>query len=146
MHDHYHAIVWVDHREAKIFHVSASAVDRVIVHSHGGGQNLHHKANARDSGHLGIDKDFFERIVGALTHTGAILITGPANAKTELQNYITKHRPDLAKRISAVQALDHPSDGELTALARKFFVAEDRMPPQVSPREPPHGWTLYVLV
>ena len=131
MQDHYHAIVWIDHREAKIFHVSASDVDRLVVHSHGNGQNLHHKANARDSGHLDVDKDFFARVVGALTHTGSILITGPANAKTELQRYMTEHRPDLAKRVSAVEALDHPSDGALVALARKFFRADDRMHAQV---------------
>ena len=131
MQDHYHAIVWIDHREAKIFHVSASDVDRLVVYSHGGGQNLHHKANARDSGHLGVDKEFFARVVGALTHTGSILITGPANAKTELQRYMTEHRPDLAKRVSAVEALDHPSDGALVALARKFFRADDRMHAQV---------------
>ena len=113
MQDHSHAIVWIDHREARIFHVSASDVDRLVVYSHGGGQNLHHKANARDSGHLGVDKEFFARVVGALTHTGAILITGPANAKTELQRYMTEHRPDLAKRISAVEPLDHPSDGAM---------------------------------
>jgi hypothetical protein len=46
MQNHYHAIVWIDHREAKIFHVSASDVDRLVVYSHGGGQNLHHKANS----------------------------------------------------------------------------------------------------
>ena len=132
MQDHHHAIVWIDHREAKICHVSASDVDRLIVHSHGGGQNLHHKANARNSGHLPVDKDFFERVVGALTHTGAILITGPANAKTELQRYMTEHRPDLVKRISAVEPLDHPSDGALVALARKFFRADDRMRAQIS--------------
>ena len=131
MQDHYHAIVWIDHREAKIFHVSASDVDRLMVYSHGGGQNLHHKANTRDSGHLGVDKEFFARVVGALTHTGSILITGPANAKTELQRYMTEHRPDLAKRVSAVEALDHPSDGALVALARKFFRADDRMHAQI---------------
>src|SRR6185369_952715 len=132
MQNHYHAIVWIDHREAKIFHVSASDVDRLVVYSHGGGQNLHHKANSGDSGHLGVDKEFFARVVGALTHTGAILITGPANAKTELQHYMTEHRPYLAKRISAVEALDHPSDGALVALARKFFRADDRMHAQIS--------------
>ena len=131
MQDHYHAIVWIDHREAKIFHVSASDVDRLVVYSHGGGQHLHHKANSGDSGHLGVDKEFFARVVGALTHTGSILITGPANAKTELQRYMTEHRPDLAKRISAVEALDHPSDGALVALARKFFRADDRMHAQI---------------
>jgi hypothetical protein len=61
MPDHDHAIVWIDHREARIFHVTASEADQ-----------------------------------------------------------------DLEKRISGVEALDHPSGGEPIALARKFFRADDR--------------------
>jgi stalled ribosome rescue protein Dom34 len=127
MTEHYHAIVWIDHREAKIFHFNKTDVDKVVVPSHAADHHLHHKANTTGSGHLGIDKEFFDRVIAALTHTGAILITGPANAKTELKNYMLQRRPDLAKRISAVESLDHPTDGALVALARKFFKADDRM-------------------
>jgi stalled ribosome rescue protein Dom34 len=130
MSEHYHAIVWIDHREAKIFHFNATDVDQVVLHSHLTGQHLHHKANTTGSGHLGVDKEFFDRIVEALTHTGALLITGPANAKSELKKYIDQHRPELTKRISGVEALDHPSDGALVAFARKYFKADDRMQPQ----------------
>jgi hypothetical protein len=38
--------------------------------------------------------------------------------------------PELARKVSAVEPLDHPTDGELLALARKFFKADDRMHPQ----------------
>ncbi len=131
MSEHYHAIVWIDHREAKIFHFDATDVDRMVVHSHTTGHHLHHKANTTGSGHLSVDKEFFQRVVAALTHTGAILITGPANAKLELKNYVAQHRPDLATRVSAVETLDHPSDGQLIALARKFFKADDRMHTQI---------------
>jgi hypothetical protein len=66
-------------------------------------------------------------VIEALAHTGAILITGPGNAKSEFRNYIAEHRTELAKRVSGVEALDHPTDPELIALARKFFKADDRM-------------------
>ena len=131
MTDHYHAIVWIDHREAKIYHVDADAVDKAVVNAHGSGHHLQHKANITGSGHHGVDKEFFNRVIEALTHTGAILITGPANARLEFKNYIAQVRPDLEKRISGVEALDHPSDGELIALARKFFKADDRMHSQI---------------
>ncbi len=130
MTDHFHAIVWIDHREARIFHISATDMDRVVVHSTLSGDHLHHKANTTGSGHRGVDKDFFKRVIDALTHTGAILLTGPANAKTELKNFMEEHNPGLARRISAVEALDHPSDGALIALGRKFFKADDRMTAQ----------------
>jgi hypothetical protein len=66
-----------------------------------------------------------------LVHTGAILLTGPANAKSELNNYIAEHRPDLAERVRGVEALDHPSDAQIVAIARKFFKADDRMQAQI---------------
>jgi len=66
-----------------------------------------------------------------LTHAGAILITGPGKTKNEFENYVREHNPDLTKRISGVEALDHPSDGEMLALARKFFKADDRMHAQI---------------
>jgi stalled ribosome rescue protein Dom34 len=127
MSEHFHAIVWIDHREAKIFEFGADDVERVVVPSHATGRHLQHRANVTGSGHRGVDKEFFQRVAAALTHTGAILITGPAQAKLELKNYIAEHSPELARRISGVEALDHPSDSALVALARKFFRADDRM-------------------
>jgi len=126
MTDQYHVIVWIDHREAKIFHVDATNSDLAVVSARGG-HHKQHKANVTGSGHQGVDTEFFKRVIEALAHTGAILITGPGNAKAEFKNYIAEHRAELAKRISAVEALDHPSDAELIALARKFFKADDRM-------------------
>ena len=125
MKDKYHVIIWIDHREAKIFHISAADVESEIVYSHGSGRHLQHKANTTGSGHKGVDKEFFERIIDVLAGLDAILITGPANAKMELKNYISTHHPTVAKRISAVEPLDHPSDSALVTLARKFFKVDD---------------------
>jgi stalled ribosome rescue protein Dom34 len=125
MSTHYHAIVWIDHQEARIFEFGATDVERIVVHAHGANHHLHQKAHNRDR--TAVDGDFLGRVTAALDGVGALLITGPAGAKLELRDYVTKHAPDLAKRISAVQALDHPSDTALVALARKFFKADDRM-------------------
>jgi stalled ribosome rescue protein Dom34 len=130
MTNHYHVVVWIDHREAKIFQFNATDVDHTTVRSSHPDQHIHHKANAGDSGHAPVDGEFFKRVAQAIAQAGAILITGPANAKTELVSYIKKAQPHLAERISGVEALDHPSDGALVALARTFFKADDRMHPQ----------------
>jgi stalled ribosome rescue protein Dom34 len=130
MTSHYHALVWIDHREAKVFQFNATEVDRAIVRSTHPDQHIHHKANAGDSGHAPVDQEFLKRVAQALSHAGAILITGPANAKTELVSYIKRVQPQLAERISGVETLDHPTDGALVALARTFFKADDRMHPQ----------------
>ena len=132
MSNHYHALVWIDHREAKVFHFNTTEVDRTTVRSSHPNQHIHHKANSGDSGHAPVDNEYLNHVAEALAHAGAILITGPANAKTELAAYIKRTNPNLAERISGVEALDHPSDGALVALGRKFFKADDRMHSQSS--------------
>jgi hypothetical protein len=78
-----------------------------------------------------VDKQFLERVSAAIADSGAILLTGPAGAKTELHTHIKHAHPQLAGRISGVETLDHPTDGELLAHGRKFFQADDRMRRQV---------------
>ena len=127
MKNHYHALIWIDHREAKIFALGADDVERFMVHSHATGRRLQHRTNDTGSGHRGVDREFFQRIVTALAHQGTVLITGPGHARLELVNYISELCPELAQRIAGVEALDHPSDSALVTLARKFFRADDRM-------------------
>jgi hypothetical protein len=62
-----------------------------------------------------------------MSGAGTILITGPAGAKQELLTYLTEQQPGMAARVAGVEPLDHPTDGELVAFARKFFKAADRM-------------------
>ena len=62
---------------------------------------------------------------------GAILIVGPGSAKAELQKHLEHLHPQVAAKVSAVETLDHPSDGALLAHARRFFKADDRMRSQI---------------
>jgi stalled ribosome rescue protein Dom34 len=135
MSDHYHAIVWIDHQQAKVFQFNATQVDSTKIRSSHPHEHIHHKANTVDSGHVPADHEFLERVAQALMHAGAILITGPANTKKELMSHIDRAHPELRKRISGIEPLDHPSDGQLVALARKFFRADDRMHSQQNRRE-----------
>jgi hypothetical protein len=127
MQQHFHAIVWIDHHQAKVFRFNASEIDRDVIRPHDPTVHLHHKANTIGSGHAPVDKDFLKRVTESVSGAGAMMIVGPASAKTELAAYIAAHAPGLAARVSTVEAADHPTDGELVALARKFFRASDRM-------------------
>ena len=127
MTEHFHAVLWMDHQDAKIFMFGFTDVEPVAVQTHLTGHHLQHKANVHGSGHKGVDKEYFGRIAAALEHTGSVLLTGPGIAKTEFKHYIAEHAPALDKRIAAIETLDHPTDGQLLALARKFFKADDRM-------------------
>jgi stalled ribosome rescue protein Dom34 len=127
MSNHFHALVWIDHREARVFKFNATQADHTTIRSDQPHAHIHHKANSTDSGHAPIDKEFFRHVAEAIAQSGAILISGPANAKIELVAYIKKEQPKLAEKISGIETLDHPSDGALVALARAFFKADDRM-------------------
>ncbi len=127
MTQHFHAIVWIDHHQAKVFHFNASDVERDVFRPHDRAVHVHHKANTVGSGHAPVDKNFLGGVMESIAGAGAIMIVGPASAKTELTAYIAAHAPGLSARISIVEAADHPSDGELVALARRFFKADDRM-------------------
>ena len=80
MSEHYHALVWIDHHEARIFHFNAAEVDSTTVRSSHPHQHIHHKANTRGSGHAPVDEAFLEHVTQAIMQAGAILITGPANS------------------------------------------------------------------
>ncbi len=127
MNTHYHALIWIDHREAKIFQFDATDVDRTHIASTNPQQHLHHKANSGDSGHAPVDKKYLTHVSQAVAMAGAILITGPAGAKVELRTFMQTEYPELAKRISGTETVDHLSDGELVALGRSFFKVDDRM-------------------
>ena len=118
---HFHAIVWIDHSQAKVFHVGLSGEDEVILHPLMPTRHLHHKANSIGSGHVGFDKEFLAQVMNAVSDAGEILIIGPASAKTELAKYLREQHAAIGDRIVAVEAADHPSDREIVSYAKKYF-------------------------
>ena len=118
---HFHAVVWIDHSQARIFHVGLSGADEMTLHPHLPTRHLHHKAGAIGSGHAAADKDFLAEIASALADAGEILILGPAGAKTELAKFLRDKHPAIGARIAAVEAADHPTDPQIVAYARQHF-------------------------
>ena len=126
---HYHAVIWIDHREARVSHFNAEDVERLVLHPDHPTRHIHHKANSIGSGHASADHDYLHAVAESVADAGAVLITGPANAKTELVEHIRVHDPQLTKLIVGVETVDHPSDPQLVAHAKKYFMAADRMRP-----------------
>jgi stalled ribosome rescue protein Dom34 len=121
MPQHFHAIVWIDHLQARIFHLGLSGTDEIILHPHMPTRHIHHKANSRESGHVHESKEFLNHVLDAVSDAGEILILGPSGAKTELAKYIREQNPDVGGRVIAVEAADHPTDGEIVAYAMRYF-------------------------
>jgi DNA-binding MurR/RpiR family transcriptional regulator len=118
---HFHAIVWIDHSQAKVFHIGLSGEAEMVLHPHLPTRHLHHKANSIGSGHAGLDKEFFGQVMNAISDAGEILIIGPSSAKTELAKYLSEQHSKIGDRIVAVETADHPSDAEIVAYAKRHF-------------------------
>lgn len=126
---HNHAIVWMDSREARIFRFNAADVEQEHVTAHNPFRQVHHKAGVIGAGHMALDAGFFAQIVDDLAGATEWLLVGPSGAKQELLRYIYQHAPAARKTLVGVEAMDHPSDGELLDHARRAFKAIDRMLP-----------------
>ncbi len=129
---HFHAAVWIDQREARVFHFNVDEFDSEVIHplsTHSAGHHHGDKGSAHSSSR--DEHAYLEKVTQAISQAGAILILGPASEKTELVKYIEKSHPALRPRIEGVESADHPSDGQLVAHARLVLKSADRMRPQL---------------
>ena len=70
-------LVWIDHKEAKVFHFDATDVERTFIRSGHPDQHIHHKANSPDSGHASVDVDFLKRVTRAIAPVSYTHLTLP---------------------------------------------------------------------
>ena len=118
---HNHAIVWIDHRTAKIFYLGLESADERKIDAKLESGHLHHKANTVGSGKAHDDPTFFPRIDDALEHCQAVLIVGPGNEQTLLHKHLKEGSRAHKGRELHVQPAAHPSDREITALGPRSF-------------------------
>jgi stalled ribosome rescue protein Dom34 len=131
---HYDAVVWIDHKQARIFHFNVDEADRTVVRDHVI-RDLH--SREKGAGHrVGENKPFFEDIAKAIADAGAILIVGPAQEKDLFAKFLAEKHPLIRTHVEGVEKADHPTDGELLDFARRYVKAADRMRPRIDPREP----------
>ena len=122
-----HAVVWLDHRDARIITFSRDHRETVEVHSDTEERRIHRKGGVVGSGHLADDHAFFDDVVAQVGNIREVLITGPGTAKTAFSTYVRSHHPDLARRIGGVKTLKRVTDGELEAFGRRAFRAIDQL-------------------
>ena len=109
-----HAVVWSDHQSAQVLQFNADTVTahKVKSHSHPTGQ---HGSAVRS------EHEFFAAVCDALEGIPEVLVTGSHTSIADLRHYVDKHRAQTALRIAGYEVVDHPSDNQLVAMARKYF-------------------------
>jgi stalled ribosome rescue protein Dom34 len=126
-----HAVVWIDHDKAHVIHFGIDTAEEKTVHASKRDGNLHHKRGSIGSGHPPVDRAYYHDVALAMQGAAEILVAGPANAKQELMNHLKEHDKAVAACVVGVEPLDHPSDGQLLAFARKYFGGVYGMRPQL---------------
>lgn len=116
----FHAVVFVDHQHAQVLQFDAEHVraEKIKAHTH---HTKQHGSQVRS------EHEFFGHICDALQGIAEVLVTGPRTGIADFRHYAEKHRPQAARHIVAYETVDHPSDRQLVALARQYFLRHDRM-------------------
>jgi len=117
-----HVAVWIDHREARIFHIHPDTVDEVTVLAPL--NNTHHKHPRGQEGtrqHPNDAKHFFDEVGRDLQGNEEILLLGPGAAKLDFLRYARTHDRAIEPRVVGIETVDHPSDKQLVAYARQYF-------------------------
>jgi stalled ribosome rescue protein Dom34 len=130
-----HAVVWIDHTEARVFHVQPETaghvqpepIDETTVLSPQHRIHRHPKGHGEGREHPDDAKKFFREVARALDGADAVLIVGPASAKDELLTYLQDHDRMLRAKVVGTETVDHPTDREIVAHARRYFKGSDRM-------------------
>ncbi len=106
----------IDAAEAEVVHVRSPThhIDR-------------HPMRTAEADHPEDARHFHHDVAIATADAIEILVLGPASAKHELVKDWKAHDPHVAARVLGVETVDHPTDGQVVAFARRFFKAADRM-------------------
>jgi hypothetical protein len=122
----FHAVVWTDHQSAQVLQFDAEHVVADRIHAH-----THHTAQHGSS--VRSEHEFFAEVCAALDDIAEVLVTGSHTALGDFRHYVEKHRPHNAAHIVGYEVVDHPTENQLVALARKAFVKYDNMNPPPTP-------------
>lgn len=122
-----HAVVWIDHKEAHVIQFNTDSSESEIIKTKSKHKQVHQKAGVIGSGHQSTDQNYLHQVIQALDGVDEILIVGPSSAKLELFKHAHSHDQKISERIVGIETVDHPSDGQLLAHAKKYFVKIDNM-------------------
>ena len=114
-----HAVVWVDHQSAQVLRFGADLVQAMHVKAH-----THHTRQHGST--VRTEHEFFGEVCDALVGVAEVLMTGAHTAQADFKHYVAKHRPATAALIVGYETVDHPSENQLLALARTYFLEHDR--------------------
>ncbi len=112
------AVLWLDHHTAQLVPLDQpdTPSQRVREHTH---HTRQHGSGVRS------EHEYFAHVCDACAHVAEVLVTSSHQAQADFRRYVEKHRPVLAAHIVGWETVDHPTQAQLLARARIFFVKHD---------------------
>ncbi len=114
-----HAVAYIDRHAAKVvqFDSESSEIKRLSEHTVNTRQ---HNSGVR------TEHEFFAEVCTALANISSVLVVGSHLSQAAFKHYVEAHRPALSRQIIGWETVDHPTDGELIALARDYVAGHER--------------------
>jgi len=122
-----HVVAWIDHKEAHVIHFTLEAAKNELIQNHSTHTHLHVKSGIPGSGHAAENVAFFNDVANAIKDSREILIVGPGFEKLHFMKHLLKHQSAVAEKVLSVETVDHPSDAQILAYARKYFHRADQL-------------------
>jgi hypothetical protein len=115
-----HAVVWTDHQAARVLELDSEDVQAHKIRASSHYTRQHHSG-------VRTEHEFFGEVCAAVKDVDEVLVTGSRTAVADFRHYAEKHRPHVASHIVGYEVVDHQTDPQLVALARRYFLRLDRM-------------------
>lgn len=111
---HFHAAMWIDHQEAQFLQLNANSIELQKAHAH------KHDTPQRDS-KVSSEHELLGEVWGDLADFVEVVITNSHTARADFRHYVTEHSSAISSRIVGWEIIDHPTDGQLMALAKNIM-------------------------
>ena len=119
--DHSHAVVWVDHSEARVITFGTAGTTSKLIQSTIHPNHKDHRVASFRAGQAHEDPTYLAAVAEALQSAREIVILGPGGARKTLAHFIHDKVPSLAPRIMGVEPFDGRSEQEIVDFARNYF-------------------------
>ena len=112
---YFHAVVFIDHHHAQLLIFNSEQVLE---------KNIHEQVKFTRQHHSGVrsQHEFFGEVCDAFSGIAEVLVVGGHTGLADFRHFVEKHRLLVMPYIVDYEVVDHPTDHQLLALARKYFV------------------------
>jgi hypothetical protein len=110
----------------RLTHQAAHAIEFDNESSHATNVAQHAHATRQHGSGVRSEHEYFGAVCDLLDGFPRVVVAAGHTTLADFQHYVAKHRPRTAERI-AYEVVDHPTDNQLVALARKRLEALDRL-------------------